>query len=312
MRRRAFLAALAASLAAAAARGEDCSGRRGRLPEDPAAIRAVVVLEGDDDPEVAWAIRQSGANTLVTQRPPDAASAAAAARAGLRYVARIPVRDVLRLPGDPRLLEQIRGIPNLYGLEYLDEGVTEGYASPETQRLAYGILKALLPGVRVLYATRLDPIATDPTYLDLYFRPEFSDLVTPYFYPVGTTVLGAEGADGPWEERLRSLLGPLAARTPVDRLVLPVLQGFEQPGYPVGRDFPLRQLEVYREFWPDVSDLAVFWWGGGPAGLFQGLTDRPALLAGFEGLFGAAPLRPLPCLAPPRPSVPARAGVSER
>jgi hypothetical protein len=301
MRRAILFAALGGFVAAGVATAGDCSRRRGRLPEDPGAIRAVVVLTREDDPEIALAIRRTGANTLVTQRLPDTATAAAAAAAGLRYIARISVADAVRLPADPRFLAAIRGIPGLYGLEYLDEGVTEGYATPETQALAYGILKSLLPGLLVLYATRLDPIATDASYLDSYFRPEFTDLVAPYFYPVGTTVLGTQSTTDPWEERLRALLGPVAARTPADQGVLPVLQGFEQAGYPVGREFPLRQLEVYREFWPDNPHAAVFWWGGGVTVPFAGLSERPGLLAGFEGLFGAAPLRRLPCMAAPRP-----------
>ena len=48
-----------------------------------------------------------------------------------------------------------------------------------------GVQKAVL-----VYPTRLDPIVWSPDFLDRFFRPEFTDLVTPYFYPVGTTVIG--------------------------------------------------------------------------------------------------------------------------
>ena len=194
----------------------------------------------------------------------------------------------------------MRAIPGIFGFQYFDEDVPEGYASPATQERAYTILKELFPAALVLYATRLDPIATDPTYLDLYFRPEYTDLVTPYFYPVGTTALGTQEEGDAWEARLRSLLTPVRARTPEGKDVLPVLQGFEQTGYPVGASFPLRQLGVYREFWPESRNVAAFWWGGPFAGPLFGLSDRPVLRNAFRRLFGGAPVRPSPCVLPRR------------
>jgi len=259
----------------------------------------VALLAGESDPGVAEEIAALGANAAASLNPPDAAAGANLAAAGLRYVARIPVRDVERLPFDSAAVRRLRAIPALAGLEYFDDSVTEGYATPDTQGRAYGILKALFPGLLVLYATRLDPVATDPTYLDGYFRPDFTDLLVPYFYPVGNTILGPQQETDPWEDRLRSLLAPVAARTPAGKGIFPVLQAFEQTGYPVSGGLLRRQLEVYAELWPENSNAALFAWTGGDSslGTDQSLVIRRAASA----LSSITPSPPVPCLLPTRP-----------
>ena len=178
------------------------------------AWRVVVVIAGESDPAVATQVAALGANALATITPPRLETALAAESAGLAYLPRFSTREIDRLSGDAGRVESIRGMPAIAGFQYIDEDVEEGYASPETQARAYGILKALFPGRLVLYATRLDLVATDAGFLPGFYRPEFTDLVVPYFYPVGTTVLGVQEESDPWESRLRSLLEPLAAATP--------------------------------------------------------------------------------------------------
>ena len=266
------------------------------------AVRAVVLTVGEEDPGVLEGVRALGADTVVTFARPSAAAAAAASAAGLQYVPFLSVRDVDRLVTDPEALAALKAIPGIAGFHYRDEDVVEGYTPADEQRRAYTILKALFPAAPVLYAVRLDPVATDPAYLDGYFHPEFADVVAPYFYPVGTTLLGDYQENDAWPERLASLLMPLAARMPAGKTVLPVLQAFEQTGFPVGPDFGERQLEVYRAVWPDAAGIAAFWWGGGTAEPLTGLSDRPALASGFTRIFlGLAP-KPLPRVVPERPS----------
>ncbi|MFY9550202.1 MAG: hypothetical protein WAU32_03560 [Thermoanaerobaculia bacterium] len=290
---------LAGLLPGIALRAQDCAPRLST--QDDAALRAVVLIAGAEDPEVAAAVRALGANTLVTQSFPDPAAAAAASGAGLRYMARVTTREVLRLASEPALLASVREIPNLFGLEYLDPSVLEGYVPASTQAWAYGTLKTLFPTALVVHATRLEPIAWDPAYLDSYFRPEFTDLVAPYFYPVGTNFLGAQRQEEPWEERLRSLLTPLVARVPEGKAVLPVLQAFERDGYPVDARLVARQWSVYRESFPENPNVAAFWWGGGSPEPLTGMSQRPQMLEGFRRLFGGTPARPSPCSVPERP-----------
>jgi hypothetical protein len=278
----------------------DCRSRGADIFGGSSAMRAVVVLAGEEDPAVTSGIAALNANTVATLHPPNPAAALSALSAGLRYLPRLSTREVDRLQTDPSYLASVRAIPGLFGFQYLDEDVQEGYTSAATQARAYATLKALFPAAVVLYATRLDPVATDPTYLDLYFRPEYTDLVTPYFYPVGTTALGTQEQSDAWEARLASLLASVRARTPGGKDVLPVLQGFEQTGHPVGAGFPLRQLAVYRELWPESPNVAAFWWGGPIAEPLLGLADRPVLRNAFQRIFGGAPARPAPCLLPPR------------
>jgi hypothetical protein len=296
---RAFLSlCLVAALGPSAAR----AGTEGCRPLSigDAALRAIVVVEGSEDPSVASAVRFAGANTFVTQSFPTAAAAAAASGAGLRYVARVTIGEILRLRTEANLLTSVRALPGLAGFEYLDTEVAEGFSLPATQRFAYDTLKRLFPSALVVTATRLDPIAWQPGYLDAYFRPEFSDMVIPYYYPVGTTLLGFRQQSDPWETDLRGLLRPLADRIPPGKEVLPVLQAFEQDGYPVDARLVARQWSVYREIFPGNPNVAAFWWGGGAEKSLTGMSERPMLLAAFRRLFGAVPARGAPCVVPGR------------
>ena len=268
------------------------------IASDASALRAVVLFQGESDPAVARAIAALGANTVASLNPPDSAAGANLAAAGLRYVACIFVRDVERLPFDPAAIERLRAIPALAGLEYFDDRVTEGYASPDTQARAYGILKSLFPELLVLYATRLDTVATDPAYLDGFFRPEFTDLLVPYFYPVGNTTLGPQQQSDPWEDRLRAVLAPVAARTPTGKGIFPVLQAFEQAGYPVSGGLLRRQVEIYAELWPANSNAALFAWTAGDSS--RGMDESPVIRRAAAALFGMAPSPPVPCLLPTR------------
>ncbi len=297
MTRRAAALGLCAALLAARSAGQCASPW---AASGPAALRAVVLLDGESDPGVAQAIAALGANAAASLNPPDPAAGANLAAAGLSYVARIPVREAERLPQDAAAVQRLRAIPGLAGLEYFDDTVTEGYATPETQARAYGILKSLFPGLLVLYATRLDPVATDPGYLDGYFRPEFTDLLVPYFYPVGNTILGAEQETDAWPDRLRALLAPVAARTPAGKGIFPVLQAFEQTGYPVSGGLLRRQLEVYAGLWPEdpIANAALFAWSAG--GSLHGMDENSVVRRSASALFGEAPSPPTPCLVPPR------------
>jgi hypothetical protein len=264
------------------------------------ALRAVVLTVGEEDPNVLAGVRSLGADTVVTFARPGAAASAAATAAGLHYVPFLSTRDVDNLLWDQGALDALRGIPGIAGFHYRDEDVVEGYTAAAAQQRAYAILKALFPDALVLYATRLDPVA-DPAYLDDYFRPEFSDFVVPYFYPVGTTILGGEQESDAWEDRLASLLTPLSQRMPPGKGVLPVLQAFEQIGYPVGPAFAQRQFDVYRSIWPATQDVAAFWWGEGSGGPLVGLAYRPGLQSSFRRLFAGLLPRPGTRVVPGRP-----------
>lgn len=262
-------------------------------------MRAVVLTVGETDPSVMAGVRALGADTVVTFARPSAGASALAAANGLRYIAYLSVGDVDRLVSDPDALRALRAISGIAGFHFHAENVVEGYTTADDQRRTYQTLKALFPAALVLYATRLDPVATDPAYLDGFFRPEYTDLVAPYFYPVGTTALGDYAEDDAWEARLASLLASLAARIPAGKAVLPVLQGFAQEGFPVGPDFPARQLATYREIWPDARDLAAFWWGAPGSRPLAGLSETPVLARAFARLFdGLAPMPGVRALAP--------------
>ncbi len=262
-------------------------------------MRAVVLTVGETDPGVMAGVRALGADTVVTFARPSAEASALAAANGLRYIAFLSVGDVDRLVSDPDALRALRAISGIAGFHFHAENVVEGYTTADDQGRTYQTLKALFPAALVLYATRLDPIATDPAYLDGFFRPEDTDLVAPYFYPVGTTALGDYAEDDAWETRLASLLAPLAARMPAGKAVLPVLQGFEQTGFPVGSDFPARQLALYRRIWPSTDDFAAFWWGAPDAAPLGGLSQVPVLARAFARLFdGLAPMPGVRAVAP--------------
>ena len=226
----------------------------------PAGLR-VLDLERDEPDPAAWeAMRDRGANTVAILRPPQAAIDRLAGGAGLRYLAFLTTEEIATLPDDASRISEIRAEHALAGFYFWDSQVLEGFTSPEAQGQAYSTLKLLFPDKLVLYPTRLDPIAWSPDFLDRYFRPEFTDLVTPYFYPVGTTILGEAHEADDWRARLDGLLSDLASRIPRGKGLLPVLQGFEQQGYPISSYFLAEQFASYRRFWPDVPNAAVFAW----------------------------------------------------
>jgi hypothetical protein len=263
-----------------------------QIPRQPVAIPPsglrVMVLERDDQDPVAWrAIRDLGANVVATLRPPSAETDGLASAAGLTYLAFLTTDEIHLLARDPSRIAEARAERALAGFYYWDGRVTEGFTTPEAQEQAYSTLKMLFPGKLVLYPTRLDPIAWNPDFLDRYFRAEFTDLVTPYFYPVGTTMLGEAHEEDAWSERLGGLLSALAPRIPAGKGLLPVLQGFEQQGYPIGPDFLSEQLAVYRRVSPNLSNAAVFAWKMAtpdPAPLIE-IAGRPDLQVGVCNLF---------------------------
>ncbi len=267
---------------------------------NPSRIRAVVLERDEADAAALAAIRSLGANTVVTLNPPSLASGMAARAAGLSYIAFVTSADIERADGDPAFAESLRRIESLAGFYFWDDGVAEGYTAPAAQERAYAALKRMFPDKLVLYPTRLDPIQTDPSYLDSYFRPEFTDLVTPYFYPVGTTVLGVAQESDPWPERLSLLLSAISQRMPAGKRVLPVLQGFEQTGYPVSRRFPSSQMAVYRRVFPDCDNAAIFAWEIRVPGPLVELRDLPALAAGVFDLFASLALPEERRRRPPR------------
>ncbi len=218
-----------------------------------------------------------------------------AASVGLNYIALLTTDQIEVLARDPGGIAAIRSQQNLAGFAYWDENVDEGFTTPETQQRAYATLKELFPGKLVLIPVRLAPIAFSPDFLDKYFRPAFTDLVTPYFYPVGTTILGEAREEDPWSERLATLLAAVAARVPEGKGVLPVLQGYEQPGYPVGARFPAAQLMVYRRFWPDVSNAALEAWEFPDPAPIVGFAALPRLQAGACSVFAGLAGHPARC-----------------
>lgn len=265
----------------------------------PAGLR-VLDLERDEPDAAAWeAIRDRGANVVAILRPPSAEIDRLAGAAGLTYLAFLTTEEISTLAGDASRISEVRAEHALAGFYYWDSGVLEGFTTPEAQGQAYSTLKLLFPDKLVLYPTRLDPIAWSPDFLDRYFRPQFTDLVTPYFYPVGTTILGEAREADDWQGRLGGLLSALASRIPPGKGLLPVLQGFEQQGYPISSYFLADQFASYRRFWPDVPNAAVFAWElaspdsaplieiagradleRGVCNLFRGLSPRSACRSG--------------------------------
>lgn len=255
------------------------------LPTDLSSLRAIVV---QTPAEVAGALPRLpalGANMIVTHAAPDGATGRSARAAGLGYTAWMTTREIEIARYDPAVARSLLAVPNLSAVYYEDESAVEGYTSPEAQRDAYTFLKELLPGTLVLHPLRLDPIATDAGYLDAVFRPQYTDALVPYFYPVGTTLLGtfAEGDD--WEGVLEPLLREVERRAP-GRPVLPVLQAFEQRGFPVGSGFLARQLDAYRSVWPEITSAAAFEWGSpSDPGPLVGFSLRDDLREGLTALF---------------------------
>lgn len=229
---------------------------------DPTRIRGAIVNRiHEREDTVLAAVRTLGANTLVTNSNPDPETARAARTAGLFYIAAMTTDDLERAESDPAFRALLESAHPLAGVYYEDDRVLEGYTDVESQAVAYARVKKLYPCALALHPTRLDLIAWDPGFLSGYFRPDFTDLVTPYYYPVGTTTLGTAVEEDPWEPRLESLLLALAARVPAGMGVLPVLQGYEQVGFPVSSRFPSRQMNVYARVWPENQNAAALHWG---------------------------------------------------
>jgi hypothetical protein len=260
-----------------------------RLPPTiPSSGLRVVVLERNDQDRAEWeAIRQAGANVVATLRPPSRETDELAGAAGLTYLAFFTTDEIPIFARDASRIGEARSERNLAGFYYWDARVVEGFTTPEVQKQAYSTLKLLFPDKLVLHPMRLDPIAWDPDFLDGYFRPEFTDLVTPYFYPVGTTGLGNAQETDAWPELIGGLLSVLESRIPADKGLLPVLQGFEQQGYPVSSHFLAQQLAVYRRYWPNLPNAAVYAWRMSlpdSAPLIE-IAGRPDLEAGVCNLF---------------------------
>jgi hypothetical protein len=249
----------------------------------PAGLRVIDLESADQDPAAGSAIRDLGANAVTVSRPPSREADEIVTAAGLTYFALLTTDEIAILSRDASRIAEIRGERSLLGFYFWDAQVVEGFTTPEAQQQGYSTLKLLFPEKLVLYPTRLDPIAWNPDFLDRYFRPEFTDLVTPYFYPVGTTILGEAREEDAWRARLGGLLSTLASRIPPGKGLLPVLQGFEQQGYPVSTHFLADQFAVYRSFWPNLSNAIVFAWKLSPP--LVGIAGRPDLQEGACNLF---------------------------
>ncbi|HEX9305423.1 MAG TPA: hypothetical protein VGA31_13300 [Thermoanaerobaculia bacterium] len=249
----------------------------------PAGLRVIDLESADQDPAAWSAIRDLGANAVTVSRPPSREADEIVTAAGLTYFALLTTDEIAILSRDASRIAEIRGEGSLLGFYFWDAQVVEGFTTPEAQQQGYSTLKLLFPKKLVLYPTRLDPIAWNPDFLDRYFRPEFTDLVTPYFYPVGTTILGEAREEDAWRARLGGLLSALASRIPPGKGLLPVLQGFEQQGYPVSTHFLADQFAVYRSLWPNLSNAIVFAWKLSPP--LVGIAGRPDLQEGACNLF---------------------------
>ena len=250
-------------------------------------------------------VRALGADTVVTTARPSLAAAKLAEAAGLRYIPFLSTLDVDRLltdsgyraavQRDPRhrrlslhersdrggLHERLRAGARLHDPEVALPGRDRD--SPDAARLARdgSDLRRTLRSARV---HRLRGAVLLPGRLD-----------------------GARPAAGG-----RSLGGaprvparPAAAADPVRKARLAGAAGL-RAGWLSGRaDLASRQLDVYREFWPDIANLSAFWWGDGTAPL-RGLGERPALRSAFRRLFAGLLPRPAPRAVPERPRAVAR------
>lgn len=268
-----------------------CGGVRPADPLDPRSLRALVVFHREKEAEAIPAARGLGANAVVTHSAPDEATAAAARSAGVGYIAFLSTEEIDRAWEDPAARARYAAMKGVGGVYFEDPDVLEGYTSAEDQSRAYRRLKELFPGALAIHPTRLDPMLFDAGYLDAIYRPDFTDVVTPYYYPVGTTFFGSFGEDDAWDGLLEPMLRELARRTPAGKPLMPVLQGFEQEGFPVGSGFLPAQFEVYRRVWPDGESAAVFEWGDfpdpTPESPLVGLAFRPDLARGARRLFHA-------------------------
>ena len=250
----------------------------------PSRVRCVVLESDDVTPETWASIAALGANLVARAARPGPDADRAAGEAGVSYISLLTTSEIDELKRDPVRITELASEKNLAGFFYFDSGVLEGFTAPDDQRRAYETLKELFPEKIVLTPTRLDPIAWSPGFLDTYFHPEFTDVVTPYYYPVGTTYIGEAQEQDDWQSRLAILLAQLAVRVPPGKPILAVLQGYEQTGYPVSSRFPAAQLAVYRRFWLELDGAAIEAWAYDP-GPFTALASRPALREGVCSLF---------------------------
>jgi hypothetical protein len=258
---------------------------------DPESLRALVVFHRERETDAIAAARGLGANVVVTHSAPDEATAAAARAAGVGYIAYLSTAEIDRAWEDPAVHARYAAMRGVGGVYFEDADVLEGYTSVEDQARAYRRLKELFPRALAIHPTRLDPILFDAEYLDAIYRPELTDVVTPYYYPVGTTLFGWFSEGDAWSGMLEPMLRELAGRTPAGKPILPVLQGFEQEGFPVGAAFVAEQFDAYRGVWPGNQSAAIFEWGGSPDpspdSPLVGLAFRPELAAGTRRLFRA-------------------------
>ena len=271
---------------------------RGRSspPFDRSHICAIVLERNEADPDRLAALHALGANTVITHSAPSLAAAQAASAAGLYSIAFLTTRQIDQASRNPWFVPETSALPGLVGFYYLDDSVpVEGYTSPEKQQRAYATLKAMFPDKLVLFPTRLDLFAIDSSYRTDFFRPQFTDLLTPYFYPVGSTSFGQVTEDSPWPEALASLLAQIAQGHPPSQGVLPVLQGFEPDGFEIGARFPAEQMAVYRRFWPGLRNAAVFAWEIEVPQPLVELSQLPELARGVCTLFAGFSNRPGPC-----------------
>jgi len=256
---------------------------------DPESLRALVVFHREREADAISAARGLGANAVVTHSAPDEATAAAARAAGVGYVAFLSTAEIEHAWEDPAARARYAAMQGIGGVYFEDADVLEGYTSADDQSRAYRRLKDLFPHALAIHPTRLDPMLFDAGYLDAIYRPEFTDVVTPYYYPVGTTFFGSFGEEDAWDGLLEPMLRELARRTPAGKPMLPVLQGFEQDGFPVDARFLAEQFGVYRRVWPDNESAAIFEWGDSldptPESPLVGLAFRPELAMGTRRLF---------------------------
>ena len=304
----AFFAASGLFAAAGRASKSPCGDLRGPDSLDPESLRVLVIFDRERESEAIRAARGLGANAVVTHSPPEESTAALARSSGVGYIAYLSTAAIDRAWEDPAARARYAAMNGVGGVYFEDDDadLVEGYTSVADQARAYQRLKELFPRALAMHPTRLDPMLLDAGYLDAIYRPDFTDVVTPYYYPVGTTFFGSFGEHDAWDGLLEPMLRELARRTPPEKPMLPVLQGFEQVGFPVDAEFLPAQFDVYRRVWPGNENAAIFDWGDTPdptpASPLVGLSFRPALMAGTRRL-----LRSLDRLDPRCPDAP-RAG----
>jgi len=241
--------------------------RRRELWREKSGLKALFVsCNTEESVKELKALRRAGFNTIVTSSPPTVSTLENAKKAGLGVIAYISTASAKALSQDRqayRLLRQITTAPNFMGFHYANEAGVEGRTSAFDQRYTYSLLKTMFPSALAITFLRVVLGKIDEKFLDECFCPEATDLVVPYFYPVGETALGDVKNEFLWETTLNSLLLPVyirlqswSLRWGIVRPVMPMLQGFEEPEYPVDDRFIARQMSVYTHLWP-IRDVLV-------------------------------------------------------